>query len=309
VRTKSKTKAVIAILVFSLIASCTGCTKEKAEAIKTRAEQFRVEAKAAIDQIRALDKQDAQVLFTSSVQEAKSIANDFELLPAATTPAQISQTVSGKISVKARTSSSNAPVEEKLSRIEEAYELFGSMFRSLPRGNFLAKNAVKKSKIFAIKLTIEMVHLAAYLDANPFEFRGRRLDLANQFMAARQLTDPTEKKQALLLASQELIKLRDDEAKSNADAETQCLKAAEAGKLITDLIDKYEILTVGDIIDLTRNSLSIINDVTGGNHDVQGALTRYNVFVTNKIDTDPLWKDVLKTDVKSLESLGDSSKH
>ena len=60
-------------LVMVLTLLNFGCTKEKAEAIKTGAEQFRVQAKAAIDQIRILDRQEALVIFTSSDKEVKNI--------------------------------------------------------------------------------------------------------------------------------------------------------------------------------------------------------------------------------------------
>jgi hypothetical protein len=300
---KSKTNGVVAILVFSLIASSTGCTKEKAQAIKTAAEQFNVEAKAAINLIRDGNKLNVTVMFTSSAQEVKSIADNFRTSTETTVTF-----VNNKLSRNQNSGSGNPELEKALAQMEQAYELFGSMFRSLPRGNFFAKNAVKKSKVFAIKLTVEMIEVAKVLKDHHFEFGARRQDLYDQFDAAKKLTDPTAQKEAVLLATQQLIKLRDDEAKANTDTITQCLKAAEAGKLITDLIDKYQSLTVGDILDLTKDSLGIINDVTGGNHDVTAAIARYEAFRTNKINTDPLWKDVLNTDVKGLESLSGSSK-
>jgi len=284
-------------LILSLLLPLIACTKEKAEAIKTGAEQFRVEAKSAIDQIRALDKQDALVIFTTSDQEVKNLADEFS------NSTDVPRFVSDKLKFNQTFPASNAQLEANLSQIEGAYDLFASMFRSLPRGNFLAKNEVRKSKIFAIKLTIEMVNLAKSLDTAPFRFSARRQDLLHQFQAAQGLTDPVAQKQAAILAVQQLIKLRDDEAKANQDAKTQCLKASEAGKLIITLIDQYDHLSVGDILDLTKNSLSIINDVTGGNKDIQGAIARYDAFVKNKINTDPLWKDVLNTDVKGLTSL------
>jgi len=303
VRIESKTKGVVAILLFSLIVSSTGCTKEKAQAIKTAAEQFNVEAKAAIGLIRAGDKLNATVIFTSSAQEVKSIADNF---PKSTDT--IPNFVNNKLSRNKTNAPGNPELEKQLAQMEQAYDLFGSMFRSLPRGNFFAKNAVKKSKVYAIKLTIEMIQVAKFLSDNHFEFSARRQDLYDQYDAAKKLTDPTAQKEAVLLATQQLIKLRDDEAKANSDMITQCLKAAEAGKLVTDLIDRYQKLTVSDILDLTKNALSIINDVTGGNPDVTAAIARYDAFRTNKINTDPLWKDVMNTDVKNLESLSGSSK-
>src|SRR5258705_11419174 len=118
---KSKTKGVVAILVFSLIASFTGCTKEKSEAIKTGAEQFRVEAKAAINQVRILNKQDALVLFTSTTQEAKSIASNFPL--GSTNPQEVQRFVSVNISRNQRLGSPSTPLEENLSHMEQTYEL------------------------------------------------------------------------------------------------------------------------------------------------------------------------------------------
>jgi len=296
-RTNFPLKAVAVALLLSLTLPLIGCSKEKAEAIKTGAEQFRVEASSALDAIRELNNQDALVIFTSNDQEVKNIANEFN------EKTDVTRFVNDKLAFKQRLETPNSDLERNLSGMQEAYELFASMFRSLPRGNFLAGKDVKKTKIFAVKLTIQMVNLAKMLGEAPFRFSARRQDLMHQFQAANELTDAAAKKPALVMAAQQLIKLRDDEAKANTDAITQCLKAAEAGKLITNLIDQYDKLSVGDILDLTRNSLSIINDVTGGSHNVQAAISRYDAFVKNKIDADPLWKDVLNTDVKSLESL------
>jgi hypothetical protein len=290
-------KAVAVALLLSLTLPLIGCSKEKAEAIKTGAEQFRVQASSALDAIRELNKQDALVIFTTNDQEVKNIANEFN------ERTDVSRFINDKLAFKQRLETPNSDLDQNLSSMQEAYELFASMFRSLPRGNFLAGKEVKKSKIFAIKLTTQMVNLAKMLGAAPFRFSARRQDLMHQFQAANEVADAAAKKQAVVMAAQQLVKLRDDEAKANIDAITQCLKAAEAGKLITNLIDQYDKLSVGDILDLTKNSLSIINDVTGGTHDVQAAISRYDAFVKNKIETDPLWKDVLNTDVKSLESL------
>src|SRR5262245_7506620 len=180
-----RTISTFLLAVFAL--SQLNCTKEKAEAIKTGAEQFRVEAKAAIAQIRSLEKQDRVVIFTSSDQEAKSLANNFQNV----TQQGIPKFVDDNLARNQRLVPPATEFEKHLSQIEEAYDVFGSMFRSLPRGNFLAKNAVKKSKVFAIKLTLEMVNLSKLLGEAPFRFSGRRQNLMDQFLAAQKITDPT----------------------------------------------------------------------------------------------------------------------
>jgi hypothetical protein len=132
----------------------------------------------------------------------------------------------------------------------------------------------------------------------PVQFTARRTDLIIKLGNAQKIADPTARNQELLLSAQEMLQLRADEKKGKEMAITQCFRAAEAGKLVTELIHNYGKLTIGDILNLTRDSLSIINEATGGtNPDINGMQTRFEAFVKNKIEQDQVWRDVLQNEI------------
>ena len=295
----TRMKPVLLVLIMSLLAPLAGCTKEKADAVKNAAEQFRVESKAALAQLSNLARQDAALPTMTTEEEVKRLAATVQTVA----PSQLTEFVNSKIEVKRKFDAMSASVDEDLRDMEDVYDLFASMYRSLPKGHFFAGSAVKRSKIYAIKLTMQMVHYASQIRDNPYQFRARHVLLIEKYAAAQKLTDPQQKNAALILASQELVQLRDEETKANQDAIAQCLKAAEAGKVIIDLVDRFGSLSVADVLDLTRNALAIVNDISGSNPQIKSMIDRYDNFVKNKIDTDPLWKAVKDNDIATLATL------
>jgi hypothetical protein len=291
---------VLLLVIVSLLAPLAGCTKEKAEAVKNAAEQFRLESKTALAQISTLARQDVALPTMTSEEEVKRLVATVSTVA---TPADLASFVDNKTDVKRRFDAMTASVDQDLRDMEEVYDLFASMYRSLPKGHFFAKDAVKQSKVYAIKLTMKMVQYARDISENPYQLRARHVLLIEKYAAAQKLTDPQARNAALILASQELLQLRDEELKANQAAIAQCLKAAETGKAIIDLIDRYGTLTVADVLDLTRNTLAIVNDISGGSPQIKSMIDRYDNFVKNKINTDPLWKAVKDNDVSSLTKL------
>jgi len=148
------TKAVLLLVIVSLVVPIAGCTKEKAEAVKNAAEQFRLESKAALAQISNLAKQDVALPAMTNEEEVKRLA---AAATTVATPADLASFVDSKTDVKRRFDAMTAAVDQDLRDMEEVYDLFASMYRSLPKGHFFAKGAVKQSKVYAIKLTMKMV--------------------------------------------------------------------------------------------------------------------------------------------------------
>jgi len=297
--TTTRMRAVLSVVILSLLAPAAGCTKEKADAVKNAAEQFRLESKAALAQISNLAQQSLPITSMTNEEEVQRLAATV----ATVAPADLTEFVNSKIDAKRKFEAMNAKADEDLRKMEEMYDLFASMYRSLPKGHFFAGSAVKRSKIYAIKLTMQMVQYAGQIRDNPYQFHARHVRLIEKYAAAQKLTDPQQRNAAFLLASQELVQLRDEEMKANKDAIAQCLKAAEAGKVIIDLVDRFDSLSVADVLDLTKNALVIVSDISGGNPQIKGMIDRYDNFVKNKIATDPLWKAVQDNDIATLANL------
>ena len=291
-------KFTVAFLIFILTFGNIGCTKEKAEAIKNGATQFRVEAKSSIEVIRTLFHQSVPLTLPTSDTEVKDIVKEFKTVPST---GDIGDFVARRLDGARGLEASFKPIETELGKIEGAYELLGSMYDSLPRGHFFASKEVEKSKRVVAKLTLLMLQFAKSIDKDPFPFDARRQTLRQKFRLAKsqETSDPDAAKETSLLAAQELIQLRADEAKANQEAIAQCLKAVQAGKLLSELIENYKSFSVSDILDLTKNGLSLIRDISGGNSNITAAMGRLEAFSNNKILTDPLWKDVWNTEVNN----------
>lgn len=286
------------LAIFAITNS--GCTKEKAEAIKSGAEQFSLEAKTALDKTRDLVKASISMPAEANEDEVRRIVRNFEH-PAGGVKrddANVSQFALDVLGSGNESAAANQMIDQEFQNLEAEYELFASMFRSLPRGHFFAKDAVAKSERHSIRLTARFVKQADLLQRIPVQFTGRRTDLVIKLLVARDVGDPAARAQAETQVAQQLIQLREDERKAKDSAIIQCLKAAESGKTVTELIHNYSKFTVADMLDLIKDSLNILNSITGGtNQDVKGLVTRYNSFVANKIKTDSLWNDVLTNDL------------
>ncbi len=292
-------KSTVAFLVFALTIGNVGCTKEKAEAIKNAATQFRLESKTSIEVIRNLFRQSVPLALPMADTEVKDIVNEFRSVPSTTS--DIGDFVSRRLDGDRGMAAAFRPIEAELSKIEGAYELLGSMYDSLPRGHFFASKDVEKSKRVVAKLTLLMLQFAKSIDNDPFPFDARRQTLRQKFRLAKsqETSAPDAAKETSLLAAQELIQLKADEAKANLDAKAQCLKAVQAGKLLSELVDNYKSFSVSDIFDLTKNALTLIRDISGGNANVTAAMGRLDAFRANKIMTDPIWTDVWNTEVNN----------
>jgi hypothetical protein len=301
----SLAKRVIATLLILLTSlPNSACTKEKAEALKSAAELFRDQAGPALTMTGDLIEQSFSMPVDSKDDELKKIVNDFngDLKRDA---GKMEKFVSEVLKTGSEADVGKQMVREEMRKLAEEYELFASMFRSLPRGYFFAKDAVAKAEKHSIRLTTRMVKMAATLQNNPMPLTPRRVVVIQKLLAAQVLTDQTARNEAVLLAGKDVIQLRDDERKAKAAAIVQCLKAAEAGKTVTELIHNYAKLTLGDILDLTRDSLALLNSITGGaNAEIKGMQTRLEAFIKNKLTNDPLWKDALKDDTDLLALFG-----
>lgn len=302
---RSLAKRVIATLLILLMSlPNSACTKEKAEALKSAAELFRDQAVTALTMTGDLIDQSFSLPVDSKDDELKKIVSDFngKLNRDA---GQMGNFVGEILNTGTEDDAGKRQVMEEMRKLAEEYELFASMFRSLPRGYFFAKDSVAKAEKHSIRLTTRMVKMAGVLQNNPMPITPRRVIVIQKLLAAQVLTDKTARNEAVLLAGKDVIQLRDDERKAKAVAIVQCLKAAEAGKTVTELIHSYAKLTVGDILNLTRDSLALLNSITrGANAEIKGMQTRLEAFVKNKLTNDPLWKDALKDDTDLLALFG-----
>ena len=287
-------KSVAVIILVSLTLLPIGCTKEKAEAVKTAAEHFRVQADKALEATSSLVKESVNTLPQEKEAELKALVRQLENQPTE----QLQGTISGVMDRYKVTRAANRSIDAEFGNMMNEYAVFASMFDNLPRGHLFAKDAVASAERHAIRLTLRFVKMASEIDHRPVTFEARRNQLVVDLMAARLIPDQRDRSQAIQIVAQKAIDLRAAEAKANEDAILQCLRAAEAGKSSAELIRNYSKMSVADIVAAVSESLGVINDITGGaNAKLKTLIGKYNSFVDSKVKTDPLWKSVWDTDV------------
>lgn len=287
---KSGLKSIVITFFIVVVICIGGCTKEKAEAIKVAAGQFRAEAVSALDQIENLFKQSVSMPVESSEKRIKDIT---ELLDKET----------GKITAKTLDNllSESSIGQETLNIIDKDFEglkgryyLFEGMFRSLPAGSFFSKDAVKKSEKHAINLTLEFIKFAEKLQNWHVQFTGRRVLILEKIAKSKEIQDVNLRELNLKLSAQDILALEKDETMANEEAVLQCLKASEAGKLVAELIRDYEKLSVSDVLAMTKDTLGFVSEISGGNLDT--LMNEYKSIETT-ITNDEHWSKLLDVNI------------
>lgn len=273
---------LLGLLIF--IALLAGCNKEKAEAVKLAAEKLRVEAISAIEKINGL--------FTQSITMPAAHTDEIDRIVRDIEKENINAEKLSFLMNEAETGRGTAEkVNDEFEKIKQGYYQFEGMFRSLPKGSYFAGKGVKKAEKHAIQLTVQMLNFAEYLQKYPVQFTGKRTLLIERINEAKKLQDQNLRKERLSIISREILQLKGEEQKAKQEAILQCLKAAETGKLVAELIRNYNSLSIEELLGSIRNTLNFIAEISS-NQDVVSLLERYK-SVETAIKNDPYWNAIL----------------
>ena len=279
------------LILFSFLILSAGCTKEKAEAIKVAAEKFREEAVLAIKKVNYLFGQSLTLPSDSADAEMKRIAGDLEKEEVIN-----AKKISALIEERNIGTRAKGELNQEFEKIETRYYQFEGMFRSLPQGSFFAREAVKRAEKQAIHLTLDLINYTRILKNYPVQFTARRVLIQERVAEAKQMKDPDGRTGFLNLVAGDILKLRNEEEAAKQEAIIQCLKAAESGRMLSDLIRNYETMKVEDILVSVRSSLAIVADLGFGQKDLVSLLESYKA-VESGIRQDPYWKEVLALEI------------
>lgn len=291
---KSGWRISVFVGVLSLLAANTSCTPEKAKALQTAATNFSSESEAAT---RTL-----QELFVTDV--GASVESDQNELEETFRTLQHEKSISADTLSELLTGSSfSAPALDESNKefgaLQAQYAQFAAMYQSLERGYLFAGDSVKQSESVAIKLTVQLINFAQIVKRTPFQFRSRRVLLIEKINRAYQLSEEEARNEALRSAAQDVVQLRKDEVVANDNSIRQCLKAAEAGRVTTNLIRDYKKMSIADMLSTVNDSLTFIGDISK-EPNVTNALKKY-AAIEATIRTDPYWSPML-TQPSTLES-------
>lgn len=271
-------------LAIVLCLPLTSCTKEKAEAIKTAAESFRVHADDALEKTLTLYAMDTAIPADDSETQIAKLVKDLK-----NTPEIKAETVGDLLDgLQATAPSASQDVKTRIAALRQTYAEFASMYANLPRGSFLAGAAVQRSERVAVVLSKQMINFAQMVQQEPFKLNARIISVMRQAVDARGVSDANVKEEKLRAVAQELIRLKTDTDAANQELVVACLKAAEAGATVADLIKNYDKFTAPEIIGLVKQSITAIASLSG--KDATTITNRLEAIKT-KIDQDPVWSN------------------
>lgn len=287
-----QTIACIALATFLL--PQFGCTKEKAVAIKTAADSFRIEAESALDQTGDLLRSSIAIPPKPRDAEIEEITN--ELRSNDYTENQLIIFLEERLRPQDPSNGAERTIERELDEIKSEYQLFSSMFRSLPRGYLFTKSSVSRAERHAIRLTYRMVKMAKSIDDHPVQHLATRAELAEKIITARSIEDVTQRDRKLAAAAQDLLDLRSSEIAANERVKKQLLKAAASGATILELIRNYEKWSVADISNAVGDSLKTLDEISGsGNAEIKKLIKKYEELVERKLNSDAVWRAALSS--------------
>lgn len=277
-----------------LILVLSGCTKEKAEAVKVAAENFRSDATLALDQMNYLFNQNVSVVRLSEEEEIQSVVNDLNSIEnvddinSALLDFWSEEAVLG---VQAQNS-----INSEFDNLKAQYYRFEAIFSSLEKGSYFAKDAVKKAEKHAISLTLQLINFAGIIQENDFRFASRRVLIIERMKVARAEENEGLRKQLLENVARDFVELRMEEKRAKDETIRQCLKAAESGRAVAELIKDYDKMNVADILSSIKSSMNFATEITGGNETISNLLTKFE-GVESTIKEDAYWKVVLEQDI------------
>lgn len=280
---KKMTKLWSFLLMFTILFSQAGCTKEKAEALKTTAKAFQAQADVAVDNLEKLFI--ADVAFTPEAKEeiVARTMTDLQVNPFGRR--QLETIVDG---VKLKELDTSA-YSQKLASIRTTYSEFAAMYENLPRGSYFAGDAVERSEKMAIKLTAQMLSLGKFIKAHPFKLNARLQEVRRKRNEAMKETNAAVRELKLRAVAEDIINLKNETDAANNLAIAECTKGAAIGLEVAKLTRQYKKLSVQDVLQIMKEVLPAISQLTGKNtDDLMGRLGNIQLA----IDNDPVWQDI-----------------
>lgn len=282
---KSGIKSAVIISFMVILVFIGGCTKEKAEAIKVAAEQFLVTAITADNQIEYLLLQSVSMPFMNEKEKVDEIAEKLDAASGMIT----SDIINNLLTENRIGEDAIRIIKTKFGELKDKIRLFESMFHSLPAGSYFAKDAVKNAEKHAINVTLEFINFADFLYKMHVQYTARRILILEKIAKDKAIQEVNLRELNLKLSAQAIFELANDETNAKDEAILQCLKAAEAAKLVAELIRDYGKLSVGDILAMIKDNLGFANKISGGSLD--SLMSDYK-SVEKVITEDEYWSKV-----------------
>lgn len=254
---KEKVCVALALLVLS------GCTQERALALKAGAEAFSAKAATAIDAVVELSIR-ANLGKTESEEVLIRQAREGLLQAQRTTPARIDSGTIGEafvwISERDQLRRSSYGEYDKL---KTAYQEFGAAYTRLPEGSLFAAKDVACSAALGARLIRYMADAGTKLAGSPVPliYETAQSDTAIATAAAESVKSGNEQSFDAVVRSR--VALLKEQQRANVEAIGKLADASEAGLAVLEMIEKYDAVSLTDLMQGLRQVLVVREGLSG----------------------------------------------
>ena len=248
---------ILALMVAAFLLS--GCTEERAVALKTAAEQFGANATAAIDAVvdlslrSNLGKPDAE---ESLIKRAKQDLLATQL----NKPDRLDSVIANSFKWINERQKLRREAYTDYDKLKTAYAEFSAAFKRLPEGSFVGARDVACSAALGARLVGYMADAGKRLANAPvpliYEIAQSEIVLVNSTANAVKSKNASSD-QALDESVRAHVALLRDQERSNNEAVAKLADAAESGAQVLDLIEKYNDVSIADLLKGLRHVLQV----------------------------------------------------
>lgn len=268
-----------------------GCTEERAVALKTAAEVFGGNAAAAIDAV--VDLSLRSTLGKPEAEETLIKRTKQDLLATQRNkPDKLDSVISNAFKWINERQQLRRDAYTDYDRLKTAYAEFAAAYRRLPEGNLVGAQDVACSAALGARLVSYMADAGKRLASNPipliYETAQSEIALGGSTLSAVK----SGNEQALDDAIRAHVALLKDQERGNYQAVAKLADAAESGAQVLELIEKYNDVSIVDLLKGLRHVLLVRESSLGLSSKAQ--MDRLDNVIA-KLNSQPALAKALRT--------------
>jgi hypothetical protein len=246
----------------------SGCTEEKALALKNAAIQYRDQSarglKLSVDGVRSS-------LAMPAVSQQKLAENlQSELFPINAQKLAFLMTADKPLATAA-----DAAVKPMV-ELQEKIAALSAAFDNLPQGSYLSADQVKQTLPIAIRLNQSLLNIAQMAENGTLRLTNnvRRIDIIERHRDALALPAGAARSANMDRLAKDVMELSANERQLQIDAQVALLQAAELGNSLIGLAKDYDKISIKDILSGLKDALNLAAKISPESGSVTQALTR-----------------------------------
>ena len=269
-----------------LLLAVSGCTEDKALALQSAAVQYRDQAVRGL----ALTASGIRAATAMPTSTADQLAGKLKALNRPIDAETLEFLLTGEAELARAAGEATQPLDELRDRVVA----FSAIFDNLPRGSYLAKDAIRRVIPVALRMNQSLLNVAQQIEAGTVRIadNARRIEIIEDANAAIAMPAGAQRDLALQRAARSMIDLSARERQMQKDASANLLQAAEIGNTLIGLARNYDQVALRDVLNALNDALVLAGRISPESKSIKQALTRLQ-GATKAWEEDPVLKPLL----------------